>query len=202
MFKCYIWVVIKKYLLNKGLIMVDSNTVLTGQTFAYTFYVLAIMSLMGWFAYKITRDGSRKEFNPKIFYTFVGFLVVMGVSLHIITHETIPWKPIDLNRKEIKADRVFNISVADHKFILPSDKLVMKKNEKVLFNVTSDDLTYGFGLFRSDNTMMFQMQVLPGHINDIMWQFDRAGVYSIRSTEYSGWKGINMIVRDAVVVTD
>lgn len=182
--------------------MVDSNTVLLGQTFAYTFYVLAILSLMGWFSYKITRDGSKKEFNSRIFYTFVGFLVVLGVSLHIITHETIPWKPLDLNRKEIKADRVFTISVDDHKFTLPSEKLVMKKNEKVLFNVSSNDLTYGFGLFRSDNTMMFQMQVIPGHNNDIMWQFDRAGVYSIRSTEYSGWKGINMIVRNAVIVTD
>jgi cytochrome c oxidase subunit II len=182
--------------------MVDSNTVLWGQTIAYTFYVLAIMSLMGWFAYKITRGNNTKAFNPKIFYSFVTFLVVLGVSLHIITHETIPWKPMDLNRKEIKADRVFNISAADHKFLLPSEKLVMKKNEKVLFNVSSDDLTYGFGLFRSDNTMMFQMQVIPGHINDIMWQFDRAGIYSIRSTEYSGWKGINMIVRNAVIVTD
>lgn len=182
--------------------MVDSNTVLTGQTFAYTFYVLAIMLLMGWFAYKVTRDGKSKEFKPAIFYSFVAFLVILGVSLHIVTHETIPWKSIDLNRAEVKADKIFNISVADHKFILPSEKLVIRKNEMVLFNVTSKDLTYGFGLFRSDNTMMFQMQVLPGHNNDIMWHFDRPGVYSIRSTEYSGWKGINMIVRDVVEVTE
>ena len=30
--------------------MVDTRTVLTGQTIAYTFYVLAIMAVMGWFA--------------------------------------------------------------------------------------------------------------------------------------------------------
>jgi len=50
--------------------------------------------------------------------------------------------------------------------------------------------------------MLFQLQVLPGHVNDILWQFDRPGRYSIRSTEYSGWKGINMIVRDAVEVVE
>lgn len=182
--------------------MVDSNVVLTGQTIAYTFYVLAIMSLMGWFAYKVTRDGEGKQIKPIIFYTFVGFLILLGVSLHIITHETIPWKPMDLERADIKADREFNISVAEHKFILPSEKMVIKKNEKVRFNVVSKDLTYGFGLFRKDNTMVFQMQVLPGHNNDILWQFDKPDVYSIRSTEYSGWKGINMIVRDAVEVTE
>ena len=172
--------------------MVDSNMVLTGQTFAYTFYVLAIMLLMGWFAYKVTKSEGSKEIKPALFYSLVTFLVLLGVSLHIVTHETIPWKPLDLNRADIKADKTFNITVADHKFILPSEKLIINTNDKVMFNVTSKDLTYGFGLFREDNTMMFQMQVLPGHNNDILWHFDRPGVYTIRSTEYSGPKGIGL----------
>ncbi|NWF88077.1 MAG: cytochrome C oxidase subunit II [Ignavibacteriaceae bacterium] len=182
--------------------MVDSNTVLTGQTFAYTFYVLAIMLLMAWFAYKVTKNEKSKEIKPVLFYSLVGFLVLLGVSLHIITHETIPWKPLDLNRSDIKADKTFNITVSNHKFNLPQEKMVVKVNDKVSFNVTSEDLTYGFGLFREDNTMVFQMQVLPGHNNDILWQFDRPGVYSIRSTEYSGPKGISMIEKNVVEVVN
>jgi cytochrome c oxidase subunit 2 len=50
--------------------------------------------------------------------------------------------------------------------------------------------------------MVFQMQVLPGHNNDILWQFDRPGVYSIRSTEYSGPAGVFMVEKDVVEVTD
>jgi cytochrome c oxidase subunit 2 len=182
--------------------MVDSNMVLTGQTFAYTFYVLAIMLLMGWFAYKVTKSEGSKEIRPSLFYTLVGFLVLLGVSLHIVTHETIPWKPLDLNRADIKADKTFNITVANHKFILPSEKLIINTNDTVMFNVTSEDLTYGFGLFREDNTMMFQMQVLPGHNNDILWHFESPGVYTIRSTEYSGPKGIGMIEKNVVEVVD
>ncbi len=182
--------------------MVDSNMVLTGQTFAYTFYVLAIMLVMVWFAYKVTKSEGSKEIKPALFYSLVTFLVVLGVSLHLVTHETIPWKPLDLNRAEIKADKTFNITVADHKFILPAEKLIIKTNDKVMFNVKSEDLTYGFGLFRQDNSMLFQMQVLPGHNNDILWHFDRPGVYSIRSTEYSGPKGIGMIEKNVVEVTD
>jgi cytochrome c oxidase subunit 2 len=108
---------------------------------------------------------------------------------------------MDLNRSEIKADQVFDISVEKHHFNLPQEKMIVKCNEKVLFKVTSNDLTYGFGLFRADNSMVFQMQVVPGHTNDILWQFDRAGVYSIRSTEYSGPEGVNMIEKDVVVVS-
>ncbi len=180
--------------------MVDSNMVLTGQTIAYTLYVLAIMSLVAWFAYKVTKSVGSKEIKPALFYSLVTFLVVLGVSLHIVTHETIPWKPLDLNRAGIKADKIFNISVANHKFNLPSDKLIINTNDKVMFNVTSEDLTYGFGLFREDNSMLFQMQVMPGHNNDLLWQFDRPGVYSIRSTEYSGPKGISMIEKNVVEV--
>jgi cytochrome c oxidase subunit II len=164
--------------------------------------VLAIMLLMGWFAYKITRQGKSNSVKPAFFYSFVGFLIVLGVSIHIVTYNTIPWSPMDLNRKEIKPDRVFNITVANHKFHLPSDKLLIQCHEKVMFNVYSDDLTYGFGLFRNDNTMVFQMQVVPGHLNDILWQFDKPGIYSIRSTEYSGPAGVAMIEKDVVEVVD
>ncbi|MCE1189870.1 MAG: cytochrome C oxidase subunit II [Ignavibacteria bacterium] len=182
--------------------MVDSNVVLTGQTYAYTLYVLAIMSLMAWFAYKLTKTESTKEVKPVYFYSFVSLLIVVGVTLHIFTYHTIPWAPIDLNRKDIKADRVFNINMKDHKFILPEQKMLIKAGEMVLFNVTSDDLTYGFGLFREDNSMVMQMQVIPGHNNDILWHFEKPGVYTIRSTEYSGWKGYQMIEKNVVQVVE
>jgi cytochrome c oxidase subunit 2 len=180
--------------------MVDSTMVLTGQTLAYTFYCLVIILLVAWFSYRVTHQGKSNFVRPAFFYTFVGFLTVLGVSLHIITYNTIPWAKMDLDRKNIAADKTFEIKVRQHSFILPSEKLLVNVNDKVLFNVSSDDLTYGFGLFRSDNSMVFQMQVVPGHKNDILWKFDRPGVYTIRSTEYSGPKGPFMIVKDAVEV--
>jgi cytochrome c oxidase subunit 2 len=182
--------------------MVDPKTVLWGQTIAYTCYCLAIMALVAWFAFKVTRKANEKPFNSAIFYAFFAFLVVLGVSLHIVTHETIPWKAMDLGRAKIAADREFEIAIAGHEFKLPAEKIVIKKGEIVRFTVTSADLTYGFGLFRPDSSMLFQMQVLPGHTNDILWRFDRTGLYTIRSTEYSGWKGIRMTLPDAVKVVD
>ena len=107
---------------------------------------------------------------------------------------------MDLHRSDYKADKTFVITVKNHQFVMPSEKLVVNVNDKVLFDVKSEDLTYGFGLFRTDNSMMFQMQVVPGHRNDILWKFDREGIYSIRSTEYSGPKGADMILKDVVQV--
>jgi len=181
--------------------MVDSTQVLWGQTVPYTLYVLAIMALIWWFGRRVTQPGKSPDIKPALFYGWVGFLVVLGVSLHLVTFYTIPWKPMDMNRADIQADKEFNISIASHRFTLPAEKLEVSCNEKVRFNVTSTDLTYGFGVFREDNSMEFQMQVVPGHKNDVLWQFTRPGVYTIRSTEYSGPAGISMILPGAVVVT-
>ena len=180
--------------------MVDSQIVLYGQTIAYTCYAIVIILLMAWFGYQITRSGKSNKTSNVFFYTFTAFLVVLGVSLHIITYNTIPWASMDINRADIKPDKVFDITVANHEFFLPSEILDVNVGDKVLFDVTSEDLTYGFGVFRKDNSMIFQMQVVPGHRNDILWQFEEAGVYTIRSTEYSGPKGAQMILKDVVVV--
>lgn len=178
---------------------VDSNTVLWGQTIIYTAYVLAIVALMVWFAYNIVRTGPSK-IKPAAFYTFIAVLVTVGVSLHIITYNTIPWTKIDLHGKNTPTAQQFEITVADHKFQLPSERLDVQCGKLVEFNVISKDLTYGFGLFRSDNSMVFQMQVIPGHDNIIKWNFTKNEVLSIRSTEYSGPEGAQMIVKNAVNV--
>lgn len=180
--------------------MVDSQMVLAGQTIAYTAYCIVIILLVAWFALRVTGKGDGKGVKPALFYTFVGFLTVLGVSLHIITYNTIPWTKVDLERSGYTPDKTFNITVKDHKFILPEEKMVINVGDMVMFDVKSEDLTYGFGLFRQDNSMLFQMQVVPGHRNDVIWLFDRPGTYTIRSTEYSGPKGVFMIVKNAVEV--
>ena len=181
--------------------MVDSGTVLWGQAIAYTIYVLGAMSVVGWFAYRVTRAPGGGGVKPIFFWSFFGLLIVSGVALHIVSYNTIPWTPTDVHRADIAADKVFEISVADHEFALPALPMQIACNDQVLFEVTSHDLTYGFGLFRTDNSMLFQMQVLPGHTNDVLWEFTKNGTYTIRSTEYSGPKGYQMIVPGAVEVT-
>lgn len=177
---------------------VNSHTVLWGQTLIYTSYALAMISLVGWFAYRVTRPGG-SAVRPAVFYSWVAFLVVIGGSLHLITYNTIPWVADDLHGGE--ASQTYAITVADHRFALPSAQLAVPCDELVRFSVTSADLTYGFGLFRSDHSMVTQMQVVPGHANDLLWRFDRNGTYSIRSTEYSGPEGYQMVVPDAVRVS-
>ncbi len=178
----------------------DSLELLSFHWVAYSVYSALIISVVAWFGYNLTRQEKAKSIIRIPFYGFVGFLVVAGVGHHIFTYNSVPWVAQDINRHEIIPDKIYNISIKKHKFILPTEKMVINCKEQVLFDVTSEDLVYGFGLFRKDNTMVMQMQVNPGSKNDILWTFNQNGIYDLMSTEYSGPKGNDMFVKDAVEV--
>ncbi len=44
---------------------VDSSLVLLGQTLAYTLYALAMITLVGWFALRVTREGDGRGVQPR-----------------------------------------------------------------------------------------------------------------------------------------
>ncbi|MCP3938319.1 MAG: cytochrome c oxidase subunit II [Actinomycetia bacterium] len=186
---------------SASLLAVETNTVLWGQTLIYTAYVLVITLLIGWFAIGVTKGSEARPVPSWVFYSFVGFLAVVGVSLHIVTYNTIPWSETELHRGRFEPTQTFVITVEDHEFALPSEPMNITCGETVMFSVTSNDLTYGFGLFRPDHSMIMQMQVNPGSANDIIWEFEEEGDLTIKSTEYSGPAGTNMTIPDIVHVT-
>ena len=63
----------------------------------------------------------------------------------------------------------------------------------VYFNVTSVDVTHGFGVYDADGAIVFQVQVMPQYYNSIMYQFTAPGIYYIRCLEFCGWGHTNMI---------
>jgi len=182
--------------------MADSIDVLATLKLVYGIYVFIALSLIAWFGYRVTKpkddDAGAK---PAIFWTYVVVLVVAGTGLHFLTYNKVPWVPIDLKRAGIEPAAVFDITYENHEMSFATFPMQVGCGDHVVFNATSRDLTYGFGIFRADHTLVAQMQVVPQSRNDLMWQFGKNGTYYVRSTEYSGPKGARMIARDAIVVT-
>lgn len=182
------------------MIFADSLELLSFHWVAYTIYSVLIISVISWFGYNLTKKDKAPSLIRIPFYGFIGFLVVAGVGHHIFTYNTVSWVAEDINRADIVPDKTFNITAKNHQFILPKEKMMIECGEKVMFDVVSEDLVYGFGLFRQDNTMVMQMQVNPGSKNDLLWTFNHNGIYNIVSTEYSGPKGNDMGIKNAVEV--
>jgi len=131
-----------------------------------------------------------------LFVLIAVFLVVNVVTLSPL----VPWQRWLLWSKPAP-EKQFSIDIADYQFKLPAGGMEAKVGQYVEFAATSQDVTYGFGVFRADGSMVFQMQVLPGHQNRIVWQFDEPGSYDVRSTEYSGPRHSEMVVPGAIRVT-
>ncbi|HEY76156.1 MAG TPA: hypothetical protein G4O00_08245 [Thermoflexia bacterium] len=131
---------------------------------------------------------------------WLGVLVVVFLLVNAITlSPLVPWQRWILwDRPTPQAQ--FRIEFEDYEIRLPPEGIQVKAGEFVEFIATSKDVTYGFGVFREDGKMLFQMQVVPGYENRIVWRFDEPGTYDIRSTEYSGPRHPEMFVADAIQV--
>ena len=129
--------------------------------------------------------------------------VLVGVFLvfNIVTlSPLVPWQEWLFWTSPEPEQQVF-IEFEDYAIRLPAEGIEVKAGEYVEFVAVSADVTYGFGVFRPDNTMVFQMQVPPGRENSIVWKFDAPGIYDVRSTEYSGPRHSDMYYPDAIRVT-
>lgn len=130
------------------------------------------------------------------------FLVIVFLIVNIITLSPIvPWQQW-LLWDAPQPQTTVNVEYENYQIHMPASPVVIPVDQFVEFSAVSSDVTYGFGVFRADNSMVFQMQVLPGRQNDIIWKFDEPGLYSVRSTEYSGPQHSKMFLPDAIQVTE
>ena len=123
------------------------------------------------------------------------FVVFNAVTLSPL----VPWQRWLLWSRPTPA-RQIDIGFANYTITLPPEGIEVKVGEPVQFAATSQDVTYGFGVFRADGTMVFQMQVIPGYRNTLVWEFDSPGRYDVRSTEYSGPGHPGMFLKQAINV--
>jgi len=131
---------------------------------------------------------------------YLCLLIVIAVIINLVTIAPLaPWQGWLFWSKPASA-AVFNVSICNYQFTLPSGGIKTRVGVPVKFVATSCDVTYGFGVFYKSGRMVFQMQVLPNYSNEIVWIFDEAGLYTIRSTEYSGPQHSFMVLPDAITV--
>lgn len=130
-------------------------------------------------------------------YVLIGvFLVFNAVTLSPL----VPWQEWLFWSKPVP-DRSFSVEFDANQILLPPEGIEARVGEYVEFSATSADVTYGLGVFRRDGSMVFQMQVLPGRQNRIIWKFAQPGTYDVRSTEYSGPRHSEMYIPDAIRIT-
>jgi cytochrome c oxidase subunit 2 len=126
-------------------------------------------------------------------------IAVFAVFNAVTLSPLVPWQRWLLWDRPTPTQRV-ELVFEDYEISLPAEGIELRVGDPVEFAATSRDVTYGLGVFRTDGSMVFQMQVIPGYQNSIVWEFDSPGMYAIRSTEYSGPDHPGMFVDHAIRV--
>jgi cytochrome c oxidase subunit 2 len=126
-------------------------------------------------------------------------IAVFAVFNAVTLSPLVPWQRWLLWDRPTPTQRV-ELVFEDYEISLPAEGIELRVGDPVEFAATSRDVTYGLGVFRTDGSMVFQMQVIPGYQNSIVWEFDSPGMYAIRSTEYSGPDHPGMFVDQAIRV--
>ncbi|MHB8303481.1 MAG: cupredoxin domain-containing protein [Acidobacteriaceae bacterium] len=173
----------------------------------YGIYLLLVSSFMVWFVFKVKRKGNGEapESERGIDRRELGFFAILLLAViagHVITlSDWVPWERWRLWSRPAVAEK-YNIQMGHYKFNFPNQPMVVKAGRFVEFDVTSTDVTYGFGVFRKDGSLVFQEQVLPGYNNKYVWNFSDPGYYDVRSTEYSGDKHSQMYAQNVLHVLE
>ena len=104
-------------------------------------------------------------------YVLIGVFLLVNI---ITLSPLVPWQKW-LLWGDPTPQKSFDVEFEDYQIRLPAGG--MRGQGRRVCRVHGDlpDVTYGLGVFRQDGTMVFQMQVLPGHENRIVWKFDAAG---------------------------
>ena len=78
------------------------------------------------------------------------------------------------------------------------DVEVVPLGQPVTFNVTSEDVNHGMGVYDENMTLLFQTQGMPGYVNSVSYTFDKPGDYQVLCMEFCGVAHHDMIAEFTV----
>lgn len=66
------------------------------------------------------------------------------------------------------------------------DKTRIVTGKPVVFNVHTQDVNHGMGIYDADYHLIFQVQAMPGYLNRVQYTFEKPGVYRVLCMEFCG----------------
>ncbi len=110
---------------------------------------------------------------------WLGVVLVVAAAAFVLT---LPFFPYPWAKASPGA-RHFAITAAQYAFVMPA---VVPADVPIVFDVTSQDVNHGFGIYAPDGTLFAQVQAMPDYINHLPIEFHKRGHYVVRCLEFCG----------------
>jgi len=161
------------------------------------FLVLAVFLIMGGCAVAVmvaVALTTRAAPLPQASVQFRGYVLrrwwfrVLGSAVVVAFVISIPWFPYP-HAKQLQAQRHYRVVAEQFGFQLPE---AVPLNTPIIFDVTSQDVNHGFGIYDPTGVLVSQVQAMPDYVNHLSVEFTTPGRYLVRCLEYCGIAHANM----------
>ena len=125
-------------------------------------------------------------FRAKLFWV----LLVAGVVIYIATTQVLPYAT---TRGEVTAGAV-EIDAVGRQWFWQLSQSEVAAGTTVIFNVKTEDVNHGLGIYDSELRLLAQTQAMPGYENKLKYTFSEPGEYKLLCLEYCGLAHHSMII--------
>jgi cytochrome c oxidase subunit 2 len=96
---------------------------------------------------------------------------------------TLPFFPYMTTAQALQPAERVPVTAGQYVFVMPDH---FPLNQRILFEVTSNDVNHGFGIYDPDGHLIAQTQAMPHYVNYLPVTFHRPGHYKVQCLEYCG----------------
>lgn len=83
-------------------------------------------------------------------------------------------------------DDAISVNVTGEQWAWKIDKASIPAGKVVIFSVQTKDVNHGMGVINEAGTLLFQIQGMPGYVNQVRYVFDTPGTYRVICLEFCG----------------
>ncbi len=156
---------------------------------------LVLMALLGMVFFAAIRSGGRAPAGNKVERrrsVLIAALLVAGVVISIVSLR--PWPQAVTMTADART-----INVTGGQWYWEIDNTQLPLGVPISFNSHTKDVTHGFGVMNDAGQLLFQVQVMPGYVNQVQYVFDEPGDYKVVCLEYCGVAHHDMISEFTVI---
>ncbi|MCQ0093132.1 cytochrome C oxidase subunit I [Roseovarius sp. M141] len=158
---------------------------------------LVVMALISLVFIGAIRSGGRAQAPGSVERRRLALILAMlAVGIVVTIASLRPWP----QAVAMTADTP-TINVTGGQWYWEIDNTELPQGVPVIFNAHTEDVTHGFGVMNDVGRLLFQVQVMPGYVNQVQYVFDTPGEYTVVCLEYCGVAHHAMIT-DFTVVTN
>ncbi len=153
--------------------------------FTTLFFILLIAGVFLWVAIKSKDSQDYQPIIKKWYKARSIYGVLLVILMLVVTIYTLRELPFN-EPSHVQSADIIEVDAEAFQFGFEMSQEEFSVGDTVKFNVTTRDVTHGFGIYNSEMDLIAQTQAMPDYENSFYLTFEKPGTYQVLCLEYCG----------------